>query len=99
MNRNDKLDRAWHRLAQQAGQVPEPSREAPPGFATRVLAHWREARGESTLAMLEWLTLRGLAVALFILLGCAALGYDTLLGVFSGETGLAGGWFDSLLTL
>ena len=33
------------------------------------------------------------------LLGSAALSYDTLIGVFTGETSLAGGWFDSLMTL
>jgi hypothetical protein len=92
-------ERRWPTLAFLASQAPEPDAEAPFGFATRVVAQWKSHPREASVALLEWLTMRGLAVAVVILLGSAALSYDTLLGVFTGETALAGGWIDSLLTL
>jgi len=97
--RDHDPDRPWVSLAYKASQAPEPDAEAPLGFATRVVAQWKTLPREASVALLEWLTMRGLAVAVLILLGSAALSYDTLLGIFTGETALAGGWFDSLLTL
>ncbi|HSI63134.1 MAG TPA: hypothetical protein VLE43_08440 [Candidatus Saccharimonadia bacterium] len=99
MNRTDHSEHAWPRLAARAAQTSQPDEEAPMGFATRVVAQWKTSPKEASFALLEWLTLRGLAVAVVILLGSAAFGYDTIVGVFTGETALAGGWFDSLLTL
>jgi hypothetical protein len=83
----------------RASQDTQSDAEVPFGFATRVVAQWKTHPREVSVALLEWLTMRGLAVAVVILLGSAALSYDTLLGVFTGETALAGGWIDSLLTL
>ncbi|QIF00329.1 hypothetical protein [Roseimicrobium sp. ORNL1] len=103
MNRHphDPADRAWPRLAARASTSPavQPAAEAPLGFATRVVAQWKSHPREASFALLEWLALRGVAVAVVILLGSAALSYDTLFGIFTGETALAGGWIDSLLTL
>jgi hypothetical protein len=99
MNRTDHSERAWPRLAARAAQTSQPDAEAPLGFATRVVAQWKANPKQVSVPLLEWLTLRGLAVAVVILLGSAAFGYDTVVGVFTGETALAGGWFDSLLTL
>jgi hypothetical protein len=99
MNRTDPSERAWPRLAVRAAQASQPDADAPMGFATRVVAQWKSGPRDASFALLEWLTLRGLAVAVIILLGSAAFGYDTVVGVFTGETALAGGWIDSLLTL
>lgn len=99
--RQNSTEHAWPRLAARVRTTAtaEPEAEAPFGFATRVVAQWKTHPREASVALLEWLTMRGLAVAVVILLGSAALSYDTLLGVFTGETALAGGWIDSLLTL
>ena len=101
--RQNPPERAWPRLAAhvRASQedAPLPAADAPLGFATRVVAQWKSHPREASVALLEWLTLRGLAVAVVILLGSAALSYDTLIGVFTGETAMAGGWLDSLLPL
>lgn len=99
MNPNDRYDNAWVRLARRAGEARPAPEALPYGFATRVLAQWKGGKAESPIAFLEWLTVRGLAVALFILLGSAAFGYESLIGVFTGETAIAGGWLDSLLML
>lgn len=68
----------------------------PFGFATRVVAAWNANRRETTLAAFEWLTWRGLAVALLIFAGSAAFGYETVSDVFGGEASLVGGWIDML---
>ena len=101
LHRNDPSKHAWPRLAAHVNALPAAQHDVEPplGFATRVVAQWKSNPREASVALLEWLTLRGLAVAVIILLGSAALSYDTLVGVFTGETALAGGWFDSLLTL
>jgi hypothetical protein len=101
LRRQPSTDRAWPRLAARvrADHHTLLDEQAPLGFATRVVAQWKTHPREATVALLEWLTMRGLAVAVVILLGSAAFSYDTLLGIFTGETALAGSWFDSLLTL
>jgi hypothetical protein len=98
---HDPAERAWPRLAARARTSPadQSAAEVPLGFATRIVAQWKSQPREASFALLEWLALRGMAVAMIILLGSAALGYDTLSGIFTGETALAGSWFDSLLTL
>lgn len=68
----------------------------PFGFATRAVAAWKADRRETTLAAFEWLTLRGLTVALVIFAGSAAYGYETVADVFAGETSIVGGWLDLL---
>lgn len=73
--------------------------EMPFGFATRVVAACRDQSRESALAVFEWLTLRGLAVTMIILLGCMAFSYQSVVEVVGGETALAGSWLESLLPL
>ena len=88
---------AWSTLSRLAALAPAETPEAPFGFASRVVAAWRADRRENRLATFEWLTLRGMAVAMVILAGSAAMGYDTLAGVFTGEASLVGGgWLDIL---
>src|SRR5699024_4337781 len=89
MNSTDPSERAWPRLAEQAAKAGQPAGDIPMGFATRVVDQWKSSPRDASFALLEWLTLRGLAVAVIILLGSAAFGYDTVVGVFTGETALA----------
>ena len=94
MKPNRPSAHAWSRLARLAAQAsPEPG-SLPFGFASRVVAAWKSDRRETTLAAFEWLTWRGLAVALVIFAGSAAFGYETVTGVFAGETSLVGEWLD-----
>lgn len=91
------ITNAWSRLSRLAAQAPSGTEEAPFGLASRIVAAWQADRRENRLATLEWLTLRGTAVAMLILAGSAAIGYDTLAGVLTGEASLvAGGWLDVL---
>lgn len=90
---------AWSKLARLAATAPEDPMEIPFGFATRVVAACRDQSRESALAIFEWLTLRGLAVTMIILLGCMAFSYQSVVEVVGGETALAGSWLESLLPL
>jgi hypothetical protein len=90
---------AWRKLSRLAAPVTVGTQDAPFGFASRVVAAWKANSRESRLATFEWLTLRGLAVAMVILAGSAAMGYDTLAGVFTGEASLVGGGWLDVLTL
>lgn len=97
MNTPHPSTTAWSRLSRRAAQAPADTVEMPFGFATRVVAAWKADRREGTLVAFEWLTLRGLAVAMVIFAGSAAFGYDTVADVFAGETSIVGGWLDTLL--
>jgi hypothetical protein len=88
---------AWSKLSRLAAAAPPEALDLPFSFAMRIVAAWRSDRRENTLAAFEWLTVRGLAVAVLIFAGSAAFGYDTLAGVLDGETSLVGGWLDTLL--
>lgn len=99
MKSPDNHDLTWRRLAHAAAQAPPLAEDSPHGFATRVVARWKDARPSGLLPLLEKFVIRGLAVAMVILLGSAAVGYDSLMGVFSGDMAPAGGWIDSLLTM
>lgn len=90
---------AWLKLSQLAATAPQEPVEIPPGFATRIAAACRSQSRESALAMFEWLTLRGLAITMIILLGCMAFSYQSVVDVVGGETALAGSWLESLLPL
>lgn len=90
---------AWQKLASLANMAPQESTDLPLGFATRVAAACRNQSRESALAVFEWLTLRGLAVTMIILLGCMALSYQSVVDIVGGETALAGSWIESLLPL
>ena len=96
MKSNRPAEQAWSRLASLAAHAGAEPAEVPFGFAGRVVAAWKADRRETTLAAFEWLTIRGLAVALVILVGSAAFGYDAVAGMFEGENSLAGGWLDIL---
>jgi hypothetical protein len=96
MKKPPSSEHAWSRLSRLAAQVPADAADLPFAFAGRVVASWKANRRESTLAAFEWLTLRGLAVALVIFAGSAAFGYETVSDVFTGETSLVGSWLDSL---
>lgn len=83
-------DEAWNKLARLAGKAPAEEAALPFGFSTRVVAGWRAASSEKVFAALEGLTWRGLAVALVVFGGCAALGYDSFVSALSGEALQAG---------
>jgi hypothetical protein len=87
-------EQAWNKLAQLAAEAPAEPVEVPFGFAGRVIASWKSDRRETTLAVFEWLTVRGLAVALVIFAGSAAFGYETVADVFAGETSVVSSWLD-----
>jgi hypothetical protein len=99
MNTNQQPNAVWSKLTRLAATAPPESADMPFGFATRVVAQWREQPREASFAMLEWLTVRGLAIAALILLGSAVIGYEAIAGVVTGETSMAGGLIESLLTL
>lgn len=90
---------AWPKLARLAGTAPQEQMEMPLGFATRVAAACRTQSREGALAVFEWLTLRGLAVTMIILLGSMAFSYKSVADVVGGETALAGSWLESFLPL
>ena len=92
-------ENAWARLARNAAQAPADVTAVPFGFATRVVAAWKSSPSEGFFAALEGLTWRGVAVAVAIFGGCAALGYDSVLSAMSGEADLAGSIFSDLLGL
>lgn len=94
-----KSQQAWPKLARLAGTAPQELAEMPLGFTTRVVASCRNQSRESALAVFEWLTLRGLAITMIILLGCMAFSYQSVADVVGGETALAGSWLESLLPL
>lgn len=63
------FDPRWQQAAARARQAPDPADDAPPhGFATRVLARWREAQAESWEDLFSALGLRALLGATALLL-------------------------------
>ena len=96
MNSPRPSENAWNKVAQLAAAAPADAADAPFGFASRVVTAWQANRRETTLAAFEWLTLRGLAVALLIFAGSAAFGFETVSEVFTGETSVVSGWVDML---
>ena len=93
------IDSSWNRLARLAGGTPADDPPLPPGFGMRVAAVWKEASPEKFFAVLEGMTWRGLAVALVVFGGCAALGYDSFVSALSGEAAQAGDWLNEWLGL
>src|SRR4051812_40684413 len=96
MKPTSSSEHTWSKLAVLAGQVPAEPATLPFGFVTRVVSAWKSDRRERTLAAFEWLTLRGLAVALVIFAGSAAFGYETVSEVFTGQSSLVGDWLDMI---
>ena len=99
MNPPSSSENAWKKLSGLAAQAPAEETAMPPGFGTRVVARWKADRRESTLAVFEWLTLRGLAVAAVVFAALTAFGYDALAGVMAGEAPLISGWVDTIAFL
>ena len=99
MNTEKQSASTWSKLARLAASAPPEPADMPFGFSTRIVAQWRAQPRETTFATLEWLTVRGLAIAALVFLGSAAIGYEALSGVISGETSVTGGLIESLLTL
>lgn len=65
-----ELEQAWNRLLALArrGWTAEEAAAVPPGLATRVVAHWMEIRRQGgTRSLWEWLAVRGLAVAVAVM--------------------------------
>lgn len=82
---------AWNQLAQAAARAPQEGPELPHGFATRVIAHWKTQTTQASEAVyrtIESFTWRGLAVAMVILIGSAALGYEAVAGFITGDASL-----------
>ncbi len=96
MNTSRPTENAWQKLAGLAVKAPTEMAEMPYAFASRVVSAWKADRRESTWAAFEWLTIRGLAVALVIFAGSAAFGYDAVAEAISGDSSLVGGWLDLL---
>ncbi len=92
-------DQAWTKLAHSAARAPDDAAELPLGFATRVVANWKAQAGEALINTMESLTWRGLAVAMVILVGTAALGYDALSGFIKGDTSVTEDMVPSLSSL
>lgn len=73
------FDQKWQKLVARARQTPEERDAAAPyGFATRVAARALTAPAVSAWAVLERLTLRGLAVAAVLMVATAAFNYPAL---------------------
>lgn len=84
---------AWARLARRAADAPSPDESLPLGFATRTVANWRAGLAEiengiwRTRETFAW---RGAAIAMAITFAAVAVNYDLLLGLWNGDTALAG---------
>ena len=81
-------EQAWNRLAPIAARAPEEPADLPLGFATRTVANWKSHPGERVASMMEFFTWRGLALAMLILIGTVAIGYDAVSGFVAGDTSL-----------
>ena len=97
MNKQNNIKTAWGRLSRAAAKAPPEPCGPPFGFSTRVIAHWRNAPQEVAWAMMEWFTWRGLAVAMLVLLGSAALSYDGISAVMANETAQVGDFINDLI--
>ena len=93
------FEKSWNKLTRLAAQAPADAADIPFGFATRAVAAWKSSPSEGFFAALEGLTWRGLAVALVIFGGCAAVGYDSLVTTISGDASQAGVFLSDLLGL
>ena len=99
MNNKKQSESAWTKLSHLAAYAPREEIEMPLGFSTRVIAQWRSEPREAMLTAFEWLTVRGLAVAVLILAGSAAFGYDAIASVINGDTSVTSGLVESILSL
>jgi hypothetical protein len=92
-------DQSWQKLSRLASHAPQDGAAEPFGFATRVVAAWKSSPKEGFLAAFEGVTWRGLVVATGVLGVCALLSYNTLAGLFTGETQFFGNLFGGVFGL
>ena len=93
MNDSPRNSTPWSRLARHAAEAPAEDETLPYGFATRVVAGWQAGLAELEAGIWrtrETFAWRGAAIAMAITLAAVALNYDLLLGLWSGDTALAG---------
>ena len=95
------LDTQWRRLTALARTAPTGGEaSAPPGFATRVVAHaFAASRGGSPLALFEKFALRGLVAAGVLSLASVAYSYTALTTPLDDELSLAADPLPELLDL
>jgi hypothetical protein len=99
MKTGDSQNDAWLKLARLGAQASRNELEMPFGFATRVVAAWKSSPSEGFLAAFEGITWRGFMVATGVLGVCTLLGYNTLAGLFTGETQFFGNLFGGVFGL
>ncbi len=70
---------SWERLADlaKAGRPALPE-SAPFGFATRIIARWKDGYQPSSVPLWEWFSIRTVAVATAIMLATLFVNYDLL---------------------
>ena len=76
---NEEFNRRW-KLAAAHAAPPDAPTEMPPGFATRVLAHWRAQTIPSPAALWHFLALRVLGALALVLVLLAALDFTDARG-------------------
>ena len=72
---NEEFNRRWKLATAAHGPTPDAPAEMPPGFATRVLAHWRAHAAPSPAALWQALALRVLGALALMLALLAALDF------------------------
>lgn len=77
----------WMRLARtaRASQQRTPPDGAPLGFATRVVARWKEAATAELVSPWELLSLKSLAFAVVVMLASLGAGYESVAEQFAGK--------------
>ena len=97
MSTQHSIPNAWARLARKAMQAPDEEITIPLGFSTRVVARWQARPQETAWAMMEWFTWRAVAVAMLVMLGTAALGYEGISTLISNETSQVGDFINDII--
>lgn len=89
---SDSATSSWERLVSLARRDGPRVDDfpVPYGFATRIVAAWQSERPENPWIIREAFAWRGALVAAAITLASVAMNYDLLMGIWYGETALAG---------
>jgi hypothetical protein len=75
----NRPDQHWERLVSEAHRAPaRPMPEAPLGFATRVVARWREHPLPSLVSVWKMLSLRVLAFGCVVMVASLAASYGVI---------------------
>jgi len=82
----DAWSHAWNRLARAARSPEEPPQGAPLGFATRVVARWRDAASVEMVSPWELLSLKSLAFALLVMFVSLGVSYPSLAEQLAGDS-------------